>query len=218
MPMRFTDYALIVLRRWWLIALLMLIAAGSAYVLSSRQPAVYRSTQLILIVPTRSDFGLTEASRLLLEPNVVYLDSSLRASAIIDDLALNMTPQQLTEAATIAADSQRMVIQVDVDTPDPDTSARIAEAWGQQLVEYRRQQNQRAAQSDRVEAVLPDVPSTRQVAPEPVFNAVAGAILGLILGLVLAFVLEFIESAVIRSRADLERGAGLVVLSSIPME
>lgn len=214
--MRFMDSVMIVVRRWWLIALVVVIAAGSAYVISRSQSDVYRSTQLILIQPSRSDFGLTEASRLLLEPAVVYLNSTLRAQEIIDALELPFTAQELKDRTTIASDSLRMVIQVDVDMPDPTLGSRVAVAWGEALVEYRRQQNQTAAREDRVVAVLPDVPQSRQIAPQPLIAGIAGAVLGLLLGIVLAFVLEFLESGVIRRRDDLERSAGVSVLASIP--
>jgi capsular polysaccharide biosynthesis protein len=214
--MRFMDSLMIVVRRWWLIALVVIIAAGSAYVISRSQPDVYRSTQLILIQPSRSDFGLTEASRLLLEPAVVYLNSTLRAQEIIDALELPFTAQDLKDRTTIASDNLRMVIQVDVDMPDASLGSRVAKAWGDALVEYRRQLNQIAEQADRVVAVLPDVPQSRQIAPQPLISGIAGAVLGLLLGIVLAFVLEFLESGVIRRRDDLERSARISVLASIP--
>lgn len=215
--MKPVDYLKVLLRRWWVIVLVMVIAGGSAYLLTRRQAAVYRSTQLILIQPSRSDFGLTEASRLLLEPAVVYLNSTLRAQDIIDDLELPMTAQELKENTTIASDSLRMVIQVDVDTPDPQMGNDIAEAWGQEYVDFRREQNQQVARADRVEAILPDVPVSEQIAPQPLFSGVAGIILGLLLGVILVFVMEFLESGVIRRRDDLEKAVDHVsVLATIP--
>lgn len=216
--MKLADYVRIAVRRWWVIALLVVVAAGSAYLFSSRQPAVYRSTQLILIQPSRSDFGLTEASRLLLEPAVVYLSSTLRAQEIIDELQLPLTAQDLTGRTTIASDSLRMVIQVDVDMPDPDLGARIAQGWGQRLVEYRQQQNQTVAREDRVVALLPDVPQTAQIQPQPLIITIAAALLGFLLGVVLVYVLEFLESGNIRTRDDLERAIGVSVVASIPKE
>jgi capsular polysaccharide biosynthesis protein len=213
--MRLSETLMIVLRRWWLVALLGLIAAGSTYVLTSRQQPVYRSTQLVLIQPSRSDFGLTEASRLLLNPMVVYLRSSQIAASIIDELQLPYTPLQLLDNTTIAPDTLRMVIQVDVDSTDPEIGQSVARAWGQTLIDYRAQQNQIAAREDRVLAILPDVPSSSQIAPQPLFNAVAAALLGVLIGVALCFLLEFIESAVIRRRQDLER-ANLAVLASVP--
>jgi len=216
--MKLTDYVGIVVRRWWVIALVVLIAAGSAYVVSSRQPAVYRATQLILIQPSRSDFGLTEASRLLLEPAVVYLNSTLRAQEIIDELQLPLTAQNLTERTTIASDSLRMVIQVDVDMPAPDLAARVAQGWGQRLVEYRQQQNQTVAREDRVVALLPDVPQTAQIQPQPLIVTVAAALLGLLVGVMLVYGLAFLESGHIHTRDDLELRVGVSVMASIPKE
>lgn len=213
--MTLRDAVMVVVRRWWLVAALALIAAGSAYVLSRLQKPVYRATQLVLIQPSRSDFGLTEASRLLLNPMVVYLDSSQIAAKIIDDLQLTYTPQQLTERKTIAPDTLRMVIQIDVDLEDVDMAQAVARAWGAALVEYRNQQNQAAAREDRVLALLPDVPAVQQIAPQPVLNTVAALLLGALLGIVAAFGVEFIESAVLRRRDDLDALA-LPVLAVIP--
>lgn len=213
--MTLRDAIMIVLRRWWVVILLMLIAGGSTYVLSSRQTPVYRSTQLVLVQPSRSDFGLTEASRLLLNPLVVYLDSSRIAAQIIDDLQLPYTPQQLMGSKTIAPDTLRMVIQIDVDLEDVATAEAVAIAWGQALVEYRNQQNQAVAREDRVLAILPDVPVSQQIAPQATLNTAAAVLLGLILGIVAAFGIEFIESAVMRRRDDLNK-LTLPVLGSIP--
>lgn len=213
--MQLTDALMIVVRRWWVVLLLALIAAGSTYVLSSAQPPVYRATQLVLLQPSRSDFGLTEASRLLLNPLVVYLDSSQIAAQIIDDLQLPYTPENLMARKTIAPDTLRMVIQIDVDLEDMAAAEAVARAWGGALVEYRNQKNQEAAREDRVLAVLPDVPVIQQIAPQALLNTAAALILGLILGIVAAFGIEAVERLVVRRRADLNQ-LTLPVLASIP--
>lgn len=213
--MTLRDAVMILIRRWWVIVILTVLAGGSTWLLSSRQAPVYRSTQLVLLQPSRSDFGLTEASRLLLNPLVVYLDSSRIAAKIIDDLQLPYTPQQLMGAKTIAPDTLRMVIQIDVDLEDLATAEAVAQAWGQALVEYRNQQNQAVSREDRVLAILPDIPASQQIAPRSVLNTAAAVILGLILGIIAAFAIEFIESAVMRRRDDFEK-LNLPVLGAIP--
>jgi capsular polysaccharide biosynthesis protein len=213
--MTLRDAVMIVLRRWWVVVLLAGIAAGATAVVSRLQTPVYRATQLVLIQPSRSDFGLTEASRLLLNPMVVYLDSSQIAGRIIDDLQLPYTPQQLMARKTIAPDTLRMVIQIDVDLEDTGLAAAVAQAWGEALVEYRNQQNQAAAREDRVLAVLPDTPALQQIAPQTTLNAVAAAVLGVLLGVVAAFGIEFVESMVLRRPQDLAK-LEVMVLASIP--
>ncbi|MBK8138775.1 MAG: hypothetical protein IPK52_23670 [Chloroflexi bacterium] len=213
--MRLTDYTRVLVRRWWVILLLTVLAAAGTYVLSSRQPAEYRSTQLVLIQPSRADFGLTEAGRLLLNSMVVYLNSSIIAQQIIDDLQLTTTSDALLSKVTLAPDTLRLVVQIDVDSTDIETGEAVAEEWGRALIDYRNRQNQTVAREDRVLAMLPDKPSTSQVAPQPVLLTVAAAVLGLILGIALAFALDFIESAVIRRREDFAAG-DLPLLAAIP--
>lgn len=214
--MNLIEYVRILARRGWIMLLLAVIAGGSAFIFSTQQTPVYRSTQLVLIEPSRTDFGLTEASRMLLNPQVVYLDSTERAAEIIEDLQLDMTPLQLLGDVTIASDQLNMVIQIDVDSTDGDLANNIARAWGQKLVDHRNERNQLVRREDRVNAVLPDFPRYRQQSPRPFINLAAGGILGLLVGGVLVFVLEYAESGIIRRREDLEINAELPVLAAIP--
>lgn len=213
--MRLRDYTQVLLRRWWVIVLFTGVTAVSAYLLSSRQPPLYRSTQLVLIQPSRADFGLTEAGRLLLNSMVVYLDSSRIAQEIVDDLQLTTNADALMANKTIAPDTLRLVVQIDIDSTDPATGEAVAEAWGNALIEYRNRQNQTVAREDRVLAMLPDKPASAQIAPQPALLTVAGAVLGLIIGIAFAFALEFLESAVIRRREDFAPG-DVALLAIIP--
>ncbi len=213
--MNLIDYIRILVRRGWIMLLLALIVAASAFFVSRNQTPVYRSTQLVLIQPSRSDFGLTEASRLQLNSYAVYLDSELIAQRIIEDLRLDMTPGQLKSNVTIAPDTLRLVVRIDVRSTDGDLANDIARAWGQQLVDYRNQENQTSRREDRVNALLPDLPRYSQQSPRPMLTAVAGGIMGLIVGGVIVFVLEYLESSIVRRREDLERD-DLLVLAGVP--
>ena len=82
--MNLIDYGRILWRRGWIILLLAVFAAGSAYFLSTQQTTIYRSTQKVLIIPSRSDLSLTESSRLLLNSLREYLDSTYMAANVID--------------------------------------------------------------------------------------------------------------------------------------
>ena len=214
--MRLSEYVRIIVRRGWIIVLLAIIAGAGTFLLTRNQTPVYRATQIVLIQPSRSDFGLTEASRLLLNPLVVAIDSEQIAGEIIDDLRLDMTPGALKSDVTIAADQLRLTIQIDVDSTDPALASEVARAWGAVLQDYRNERNATVQRADRVEAIMPDFPSVGQIAPRPTINAVAGAILGALIGGVIVFVLEFIESSIIRRRDDVERVLDLPVLATIP--
>ncbi len=196
--------------------LLAIIAGSSAYFLSKDQTPVYRATQKVLLQPARTDFGLAEASRLLLNSLVVYLDTETMAAEIIEELHLDMFPGQLKSNVTIAPDQLRLVVQIDVDSTDGDLAADIAHAWGQQLVDFRNQENAKVRREDRVIAILIDFPHYSQQSPKPKINAVAGAILGLLVGGIIVFIMEYLESSIVRRREDLERLVDVPVLAAIP--
>ena len=214
--MNLLEYVNILLRRGWILLLLALVAAGSAWWLGTRQTPVYRATQRVLMQPTRADFGLTEASKTLLGNHVAYLDSEFRAREVIDNLRLDMTARQLTNVVTIAADPLNLTIQIDVDLANGDQANDVAREWGNLLIQYRNEENQRARREDHINARLQDNARYELLRPRPTLNAAAGAILGLILGGVLVLVLEYLESSIVRNSEDMERATGISVLANIP--
>lgn len=214
--MNLIDYGRILLRRGWIMLLLALIAAGAAYFLSTQQTKIYQSTQRVLIQPARNDLGQAEAIIRVLNAYAVFLDSENIARQVIDQLQLDMTPGYLKSNVFIAPDTLRMTVQIDARLPDCDIANDVARVWGEQLVQWRNQQNQTQLRENRVDAILPDTPRCELYAPRPLVNTAAGAALGLLLGGILVFVLEYLESSVIRRRDDLERTLDLPVLAAIP--
>lgn len=213
--MNLIDYGRILVRRGWIIVLLAVIAAGSAYFLTSRQTPQWKASQVVLIQPARTDNGLTLAVIQLMNSYQVYLNSSERAQEVIDTLRLDMLPDDLKSKAEFAVNRDTLTIQIDVTLPDAQIASDVARTWGELLVQYRIQQNQTVQQADRVSAVLPDKASIAPAGTRPPIAAAAGALLGMLLGGVIVFVLEYLESSIIRRREDVER-LELPVLTTIP--
>lgn len=220
--MNLLDYARIFVRRGWIIILLVVLAAGAAFVLSRRMTPVYRSTQTVLIIPSRPDWGLAQAAVQLLNSRKEYLYSSNIARSVIDTLQIDMEPGPLMAATTIAINRDNMAIEISVDLPatTDEEAARtlnpITQAWSDQLILFQNQQNEEARREDRITARVKDNPLVSRLRPNVLVYTLVGALAGLFLGAVLVFVLEFLESAVIQRRADLERSTELPVLAVIP--
>jgi capsular polysaccharide biosynthesis protein len=215
--MNLIDYGRIVLRRGWIILLVAIIAAASAYIFSKQQAPVYRASQVMLIQPSRNDFGLAQATTLLLNPLQAYLQSTFRAQEVIDNLQLDMLATDLFNHVTIDTDRNSLTVQIDVEMKDCAIANRIAEEWGNLLIQYRNQQNQTARQEDRVSATRQDtVRCPTATTPNVRVNTAAGGLFGLIIGVVIVFVLEYLESSIVRRREDVERSLELPVLANIP--
>jgi capsular polysaccharide biosynthesis protein len=217
--MQLQNYFRILLRRGWIMVLLALMTAAAAFAFSTIQlqrAPVYEATVRVLVVAARPDFGQAQAARQLLRDYATYLDSSLRAEEVIDELQLDMTPQQLMGEVNIAADDSRTVITVEAQSSSPEQAAAIAQNWAQLLVEWRNVENAEIRREDHIEAQILDNPQIALAEPRRMINTAAGGIAGFLVGLAIVFILEYLESGIIRSSEDVDRFLEMPVLGAIP--
>ncbi len=214
--MNLIDYARILIRRGWIMLLLGIIAAASAYLFSQSLSPTYRATQKVRIVPSRTDFGLVQSAKQMLNSHVAYLNSSSRAAEVIDRLQLDMLPQHLLADVSFASDLNSLVIQIDVEHGNPGQAQAIAAAWGDLLMQYRNEENQQARREDRINATAQDSPVISGQSPNVRINALVGLLAGIFVGGIIVFALEYLDSAVVRRREDVEGYAGLPVLAAVP--
>ena len=210
------EYFRILRRRGWIIVLLACLTAASALVFSTVQNPVYRATVNVLVQPARTDFGLAQSAKLLLDSYVAFLDTDNSAAAIIQDLQLDMLPETLRADVSIAAEAQRFLITIEVDNENGDAANDIARKWAELLVQWRNDENQKQRREDRVTALLLDAPRYLLDHPRRGLNTAAGGVLGILLGGLLIFFLEYWDAGILRTRADVERQLNLAVLGAIP--
>jgi capsular polysaccharide biosynthesis protein len=218
--MELSDYLRILRQRGWIILLLGVLTAGAAYVYSNSRPPVYKASVRVLVNANRPDFGQTQAARALLRDYAVWLNSSYRAGAVIDQLQLDMTPGQLMGDATIAASDSTNEIQIDIENSEQQVAGDISRVWAEQLIQWRDQENTGLRSEDRINAELLDDPGVGPVSGpdsrQPVINGLAGGVFGAMIGVVVVFLLEWIQSGVLRRAADVERYLEIPVVGSIP--
>jgi capsular polysaccharide biosynthesis protein len=214
--MSLSEYARI-LRRWgWVVLLMALITAGSAYVFSKAQTPIYRSTVVISMTPSRPDLSTTQTSKTLLRNYVLNIHSEEFAQNVIDLLKLDRTAASLVGDVTVASDDSRFSIQIDVDDTNPDTANDIARVWSDLVLAWRDEQNAIQRNEDKVLADIVDTPRVVLYRPNTRINTLAGAILGVLLGGLIVFAIEYAEAGILRSPEDVERALSLSVLGAIP--
>lgn len=214
--MPLTEYFRI-LRRWgWILVVLAVLAAGSAYVFSAVQTPIYRSTVHIGVQPSRPDFGLSQSTKELLRFYVSVIYTENYAAKVIDRLQLDMTPGQLRGDVTIAEDASRYNIRIDVDHVNGDVANDIARVWAEEFRAWRDEENAKVNREDKVDAFMLDNPTYALHRPRKAINTLAGGILGALVGGVLIFLVEYRAASVIRFAEDVERGLGLPVLGAVP--
>ncbi len=215
--MALTDYLRLLRRRGWIILLLATLTAASAFVFSTLQTKVYKSTIYVGILPARPDLGLTQSAKTLLRLYVSVINTETFAQKVIDERQMDRTASDLLSDVSIASDDSRFVIQIDVKDPNPAEANDIAQKWADFFIQWRDDQNATTRLEDRVDAFVLDPARYALDHPKRSINTLAGAIIGALLGGVIIFVLEYIESSVVRSPQDIERVLGLSVLGAIPI-
>lgn len=214
--MELGDYLAIIRRKGWLILLLAFLTSAAAFGFSKIQTPVYQSSLRMLVQPARTDFGQAQAAKQLLRGYVQWIHSSYRAAKVIDELKLDMTPEQLLSDIEVASDDSSFVIQLNVENTDPNLANDIARTWGNTFIQWRIDDNATQRKEDRVDAEFIDDPQAGLDRPNTKINAAAGAIFGALLGTIIVFVLEWIESGVVRRSEDVEKYLDIPVIGTIP--
>lgn len=210
------EYFRVFWRRGWILVLSAALTACSALVFSIVQTPVYKSTVDVLVQPARTDFGLTQSAKLLLDSYVAFLDTETSAAQVIDVLQLDTLPKTLRGDVRIAAEAQRFLIRIEVENENGNLANDIARHWAQLLVQWRNDENQKQRREDRVTAVILDDPRYDLDHPRKGINSAAGAVLGVLIGVAVVLVLEYLEAGIVRTRKDVEYFLGMSVLGSIP--
>jgi capsular polysaccharide biosynthesis protein len=213
--MELRDYLRILRQRGWVIILMAILTAGAAFGFSRMQTPQYKALAKLLIT-SRPDFGQTQAARGLVRDYAVWLQSSYRASSVINQLQLDMTPQELLSDVIVAPATSESTIQIEVENSNPDLARDIARVWGEQLIIWRNEQNAGLRKEDRIEAELVDEPVVGLDRPQTKINTAAGAVFGVLLGVIIIFFLEWMESGVVRRPTDVERYLEIPVIGTIP--
>jgi capsular polysaccharide biosynthesis protein len=203
-------------QRGWIILLLAVLTAAAAFGFSRMQTPVYEANLKLLVRPSRTDFGQSQAARELLGNYEQWLRSSYRAQRVIDELQLDMTAGDLLGDVSVASDRLGLVVQLAVENTDPSLASDIARSWGNQLIQWQQEANDRNRQEDRIDIEFQDDPQIALERPKTRINTAAGAVFGALLGVMVIFVLEWIESGVVRRTEDIERYLDVPVIGTIP--
>lgn len=216
--MQLQDYARVLLKRGWIIILLAVLAAGSAYAFSKLQTPIYRSTVTLSAVPARpSDYGQTLAIKNLLRNYVQQMQSPSITQQVIDKLQLDVNADKFVSQLNFNADESTLLITIEARHPDPAVAAKMAQTLAENFVSVHNQENLQIDQQDRIlVSILHNATSPEIFSPKASINTLAGAILGALIGVIIVFVLEWIESDIVRTAEDVERYIGVTVLGSIP--
>ncbi len=216
--MELKDYLRILRQRGWLIILVAVLTAAGAFGFSKMQVEIYESSLQLLVLPSRTDFGQAQAAKELLRSYEQWLNSRYRAQAVINLLQLDRTAGDLLGDVKVASDNSSFIIRLTVENSDPNLANDIATAWGNLLIQWQNQNNDKLRKEDRITIEFLDDPQAGLDRPKWKVNTVAGGVFGALVGVIIIFLLEWIESGIVRRPEDVERYLDIPVIGSIPSQ
>ena len=212
------DYMRVLVKRGWIIILVSVITASSAFVFSEMQTVVFRSSIQLNVIPARLDWGLQQVIKNLMRNYSGQIKSRNTAQVIINRQQLDLSVDDLLGKMTVSPIEEDFLMQIDVDDIDPQRAQLIAQTAAEVFVEDIRVAMLEQDKQDRVDVTIrDDAMPARVFWPKTGLLALAGGLFGLLAGALVVLGLEWLAKDIIRNGQDLERHAELAVLGSIPV-
>lgn len=134
------------------------------------------------------------------------------AEAVIKELRLNMTTDELSDLVTVNAVKDTEIIAIKVKNSDPDMARRIANqvatSFSKKVIGYSNIDNVLVVDK----AITPNAP----VSPNKGLNITIAGFLGIVLAIGLIFLIEYLDNTV-KTAEDVESVLGLTVLAAVPV-
>lgn len=217
--MEISDYLRIVRKRGWIIVVVALIAAASAYGFSKMQTPVYSASVQLSVNPARLDWGLSNTIKDLLRNYAANIRTHAMAQEVINRAQLDMQTTTLLSKLYVNPDSSTFTLEIEARDRDPKVAMDMVDAMAKVFIEDRDQWNQRQDKRDRIEVSMLDSVYNlgySQYSPRTSINTLAGGLFGALVGLLVIFFLEWLEMDIIRKAEDVERVINAPVLGAIP--
>lgn len=225
--MRPEEYILIVLRRWWLVALAALVAAGVAFAYSSAQPRTYQASARVMAIAEPPDYWFDLYAKNRLASYTSLINNWDFVAEAIQAANLDLDPGQAMSGLAVGHNPDSNVVQIVVTSTDPEQAANVVNALADAFVARSEQENQQIIEEyssgpegqrhSTVEMVKLETPSapTTPIGPRVKLNTAAALLLGLVFGVLLTFGAEYLEDT-LRTEEDIERYLALPTVAGIP--
>ena len=199
------DYALVLRKRWRLIALCTLLAVGASLSATLLATPVYQaSAQLFVSTATGPDAGaggLSAGGQFAQQRVKSYadiVDGPQVTEFVVEDLGLQITSRELAEQIEASAPLDTVLINVDVTDEDPLLARDIADSVAQRFTEVASAlETPEGLEASPVKvsvvrtAEVPDSP----VSPRPRLNLALGLLVGLAVGVGAAVLRETLDTS-----------------------
>ncbi|MEU2610005.1 polysaccharide biosynthesis tyrosine autokinase [Micromonospora sp. NPDC007271] len=218
------SYLRLIRRHWWIVLVAVMLALGTAALVTVRAPARYQASVTFFV--TTPSQGVTDAYQggLFLQQRVKsyadLLTSDRLARSVVAESPLGLTAEQVKERISTATEAGTVLLKATFTDTDQTRALKTTETLSAKFVELvQKVETPSDGKSPpiKIEVVGGPRVTSSPVSPQPVRNLVVGGLLGLLVGAGLA-VLRGLADVRMRDAAALQRVTGSPLLGEIPFE
>lgn len=210
------DLFKILKKRWYLIALMSILAITISGVLSYFvfTPIYQSSTQILVNQKNRDNVQLNtdtiNTDLQLINTYSVIIKSPAILNKVIDQLDLKTTANSLTNQISVNSEQESQVINLSVQDTDPNKAMNIANT----ITEVFESEIKNMMEVNNVKIITPATSEEVPIKPIPILNMVIATVIGLMIGIGLTILLEYFDNS-IKTEQDIEEVLGVPILGLI---
>ncbi len=218
------NYLRLIRRHWWIVLITVMVALGTAALITVRAPARYQASVTFFV--TTPSQGVTDAYQggLFLQQRVKsyadLLTSDRLAQSVVAESRLGLTADQVRGRISTSTEAGTVLLRATFTDTDQARALKTTETLTAKFVELvQKVETLPDGRSPlvKIEVVSGPRVTATPVSPQPVRNLAVGGLLGLLLGAGLA-VLRGVADVRLRDAAALQRVTGGPLLGEIPFE
>ena len=214
-----SDLTQVVLKRLWVILLVVCVVVGAAVGASLWQTPTYEASAQVWVDQKQGDqqsnlAGTVEGLQTIILTMIHAIDSRPVAEEAIRRLGLEMTPAELLDNLSIEQVESTSFIVLTYQGNDPVEATKIVNTVGQvssELISERSAAGSQLTANVYEKAIVPESP----VSPDPLRNGLLAAVFGVMLGIGLALLMEYLDHSW-RSPEEVEQVSGVPTFATIP--
>lgn len=218
--MKLSDYALALVRGWWVVLLCLLLGVGGALGVTALIQPLYQSTVTFYVVAPSTERQSALQSDELVRGRITAYAALLTSEQFVDRVvsasSIPLSSAVVKNSISAFGDPETLTLTVNVKDPERETTQEIANQIAGTFGKMVNDMENGTAAETVLNVVSGPSASEQPVRPRPKVNLAIGALLGLSAG-VLAVISRVRGDKKVRSEADLEDETSLPVLASIPV-
>ena len=214
------EYFAIIKKRFWIIALITVIAMVVSGVISFFMLSPVYESKSTLIVNTEKNEEtqmITGDQFNVTQKLAVTYGEIIKSRTVLEDviknLKLDYEYENLTDNVTVSPVKDTQIISISVQDTNPKKARDIAN----EIPKVFEKEVKRITKANDIQvidkAILPENP----IKPNKMMNVAIAAVLGMMIGLFVVFVLEYLDNK-IKTPQDVEKHLDLPILGVIPNE